>query len=445
MSGPADCPQRIGKPGLRGLNGFRVIPGLALAASLFVAAFPGSAGAWPLDGYPDTGIGRLEHDRLVVAGELDGRPPPPGARLPTAAIDLRLTGHAELDLPEPDPGFTAALRDLLGENQADYALAVLDLTDPDAIAYAEWRGDYRQNVGSVGKLVAALGLFQALADAWPGDTQRRWELLRDTPVTADDFSQRDHHTVRFYDPATGAGERRAIEIADEASLFTYLDWMVSVSSNSAAAMIMREAMLLHAQGQAYPPPNASIDPFFDDLGSSGRTALFQDTFWDALERNGFDLDKFRQGSFFTQGGKARVNGGGNSYATVRSLALFALRLEQGRLVDEWSSRQLKRALYLTERRIRYASSPRLDEAAVWFKSGSLYSCKEEPGFDCGAYRGNVRNYMNSLAIVEQEVDGRRVHYVSALISNKLRENAAVAHQALGGDVHDLILARHAGD
>jgi hypothetical protein len=106
---------------------------------------------------------------------------------------------------------------------------------------------------------------------------------------------------------------------------------------------------------------------------------------------------------------------------------------------------LKRALYLTERRIRYASSPRLNEAAVWFKSGSLYSCKEEPGFDCGAYRGNVRNYMNSLAIVEQEVDGRRIHYVSALISNKLRENAAVAHQKLGGDVHELILARHSAD
>jgi hypothetical protein len=334
MSGAMNPSLRSDRTRPRRLGRFDAVHGLAPLALVLTALFPGLAGAWPLDGYPDTGIGRLEHDRLVVAGELEGRPPPPGARLPTAAIDLRLTGRAELDLPEPDPGFTAALRDLLGDNQDDYALAVLDLTDPDAIAYAEWRGDYRQNVGSVGKLVAALGLFQALADAWPDDTQRRWELLRDTPVIADDFSQRDHHTVRFYDPATGAGERRPIEIGDEASLFTYLDWMVSVSSNSAAAMIMREAMLLRARGQAYPLPNASIDPFFDDLGGSGRTALFQDTFWDALERNGFDLERFRQGSFFTQGGKARVNGGGNSYATVRSLALFALRLEQGRLVDE---------------------------------------------------------------------------------------------------------------
>ena len=432
----------------RRMNGFRslVRPALGTAALVAASVFPaGPAGAWPLDGYPDTGIRRLEHDRLVVAGDLDGRPPPVGARLPTAAIDLRLTDQADFDLPTPDPAFTLALRELLGDNQDAYALAVLDLTDPDAIAYAEWRGDYRQNVGSVGKLVAALGLFQGLADAWPDDTARRWEVLRDTPVIADGFSESDHHTVRFYDPETGTGERRSIQVGDEASLFEFLDWMVSVSSNSAAAMIMREAMLMRALGPDYPPTNASIDGLFDELGGRGRTELFQETFWAPLERNGFDLEHFRQGSFFTQGGKARVNGGGNSYATVRSLALYALRMEQGRLVDEWSSRQLKRALYLTERRIRYASSPRLRDAAVWFKSGSLYSCKDEPGFDCGAYRGNVRNYMNSLAIVEEEVDGRRIHYVSALISNKLRENAAVAHQKLGGDVHDLILARHAAD
>ena len=138
--------RRIGTPGAVGRaaetrRGARTTPVLALWAALLLGAPAGPVGAWPLDGYPDTGIGRLEHDRLVVAGELEGKPPPPGARLPTSAIDLRLTGHADLDLPEPDPAFTAALRDLLGDNQEDYALAVLDLTNPDAIIYAEWRGD----------------------------------------------------------------------------------------------------------------------------------------------------------------------------------------------------------------------------------------------------------------------------------------------------------------
>ncbi len=421
----------------------RLLSVSSVAALLGVGA-AGPAGAWPLDGYPDTGIRRLEHDRLVVAGELEGTPPPPGARAATSAIDLRLTAHAHLDLPEPDAAFTAQIHELLGEDTEAYALAVLDLTDPDDISYAEWRGDYRQNVGSVGKLVAGLGLFQGLADAWPDDTTKRWEVLKTTEVVADDFSRSDHHTVRFYDPETRSGERRAIHDGDRASLFEFLDWTLSVSSNSAAAMVMREAMLLRELGTAYPPDNGAITGILDALGSSGRTALFQETFWAPLTRNGFDLEQFRQGSFFTRGGKARVNGGGNSYATVHSLALFALRMEQGRLVDEWSSRQFKRLLYLTERRIRYASSPKLNDAAVWFKSGSLYSCKEEPGFSCGRYKGNVRNYMNSLAIVEQEQDGQRIHYVAALISNKLRENAAVAHQSLGGRVHELVLARHAG-
>jgi len=107
-------------------------------------------------------------------------------------------------------------------------------------------------------------------------------------------------------------------------------------------------------------------------------------------------------------------------------------------VDEWSSRQLKRLLYMTERRIRYASSPELKEAAVYFKSGSWYKCKEEEGFKCSAYSGNVINYMNSVAIIEQEVDGVKLHYIAIVISNVLRKNSAVEHQTLGTEVHRLI-------
>ena len=92
--------------------------------------------------------------------------------------------------------------------------------------------------------------------------------------------------------------------------------------------------------------------------------------------------------------------------------------------------------------IRYASAPALREAAVYFKSGSLYSCKEEPGFTCKAYHGNARNFMNSVAIVEQEIDGVKLHYVVIVISNVLRENSVKAHQALGSDIHRLIKGVH---
>ena len=48
--------------------------------------------------------------------------------------------------------------------------------------------------------------------------------------------------------------------------------------------------------------------------------------------------------------------GTSSYATARELMRFLLKMEQGKLVDEWSSLELKRLLYITERRIRYGSS-----------------------------------------------------------------------------------------
>jgi hypothetical protein len=117
-------------------------------------------------------------------------------------------------------------------------------------------------------------------------------------------------------------------------------------------------------------------------------------------------------------------------------------MEQGRLVDEFSSREIKRLLYMTERRIRYASSPALRDSAVYFKSGSLYSCKQEEGFTCGKYMGNVRNYMNSVAIVETATEEYQLDYIVTLISNVLRKNSAVEHQTLGTRIHRLIEKAH---
>jgi len=353
-----------------------------------------------------------------------------------------LLGHPDFQLPPPDPAFTAQVSALLGENGNAYGIAVLDLTDPDHPRFAEHRGDYRQNVGSVGKLIVALGLFQALADTWPEDLERRKQTLRDTVITADDFAHSDHHTVRFFDVENRTLTRRTIQDGDQGSLWEYLDWMLSVSSNSAAAMVMRDAMLLRHFGQAYPVSEEQINAFFKDTSRADLTRLFQQTFWEPVTRNGLALDQIRQGSFFTAQGKKNVNGGGNSYATARSLMQLVLMIEEGKLVDEWSSLQIKRLLYMTERRIRYASAPALNEAAVYFKSGSLYQCKEEEGFQCTKYRGNVINYMNSVAIVEQEIDGVKLDYIVILISNVLRKNSAEDHQALGTALHQMIEQQH---
>jgi len=393
--------------------------------------------AYPLDGYEETGIRRVEGARLANEGLAIGGFQPPGAMLTTEQVDIRLVDRG-IALPPADPAFTEQIKGLLGEHADSYGIAVLDISDLDNPRYAEHRGDHRQNVGSVGKLLVALGLFQALADTWPDDLNRRKAVLRDTMMTADDFSHSDHHTIRIFNVETKELIRRPIQDGDQGSLWEYLDWMLSVSSNSAAAMVMRDAMLLRHFGKDYPVSEEQIKTFFSTTPGGELTRLFQQTFWEPVTRNGLSLDQIRQGSFFTRQGKANVNGGGNSYATARSLMEFLLKMEEGVLVDEWSSRQLKRLLYMTERRIRYASSPELKDAAVYFKSGSWYKCKQEEGFKCGAYRGNVINYMNSVAIVEQEVDGVKLQYMVIVISNVLKQNGAVEHQTLGTKVHKLI-------
>jgi len=215
-----------------------------------------------------------------------------------------------------------------------------------------------------------------------------------------------------------------------------------VSSNSAASMVMREAMLIRQFGTRYPVPDAEIEQFFRDTPKRELSALFDRTFVEPLVRNGFDMNMLRQGSFFTAEGKRIVPGVGNSYGTAHELMKLVLRLEEGRVVDEWSSRQIKRLLYMTERRIRYASSPSLADAAVYFKSGSLYSCQPEAGFSCGKYRGNVRNYMNSVAIVESPAADRKLHYVVTLISNVLRKNSAATHQAMATEIQKLLQEMH---
>jgi hypothetical protein len=410
---------------------------VAACLALTGAVLSVAANAYPLDAFPDTGIRRLEGLRLANEGKVADVKQPRGALQPLTAVDLRLAG-ATFDLPPVDPEFNRQLAGMLSGNLDGYGLAVLDLSDPSRPRYAEHNGTYRQNVGSVGKVVVALALFQALADVYPKDPDARQRLLKTTTVTADGFSQYDHHTVRMFNVETKSLVRRAIQVGDRATLWEFVDWMMSPSSNSAAGMVMREAMLLRQYGTAYPVPEAEIKRFFAQTPKGELTALYEKTFFEPLTRNGLDVAQLRQGSFFTATGKKNVPGGGDSYGTARELMRYLLLMEEGRLVDPWSSREIKRLMYVTERRIRYASAPALAEAAVYFKSGSLYECAKEPGFTCGQYMGNVKNYMNSIAIVEYPAGDRKLFYMVTLISNVLRKNSAAEHQALAGRLHQLI-------
>ena len=296
-------------------------------------------------------------------GALDGRKRPPGELLPLAKVDLRLLDRRDLTLPEPDAALTAAVKRLLGEHADRYGIALLDLSDRDSPRYAVWNGAQRQNPGSVGKILVALAIFQALADIYPDDIDARARVLRESTIVADAFSVYDHHTVRFFDPETGILKRHPIHEGDAGSMWTYLDWMMSPSSNSAAGMLQKHLMLLVHYGKDYPVSREEEARFFEQTPYQERTRIFTDAMQTPVTRNGLDLDELRQGSFFTRGGKKRV-GGTSSYATPRALLAFLLAMEKGRLVDEWSSREIKRLLYITRCARRPCTSSRAPSTAA---------------------------------------------------------------------------------
>jgi hypothetical protein len=266
-------------------------------------------------------------------------------------------------------------------------------------------------------------------------------VLRSAMITADIFSVSDHHSVPFWNPATRTVSKRPLEQGDTASLWTYLDWMMSPSSNSAAAMIEKNLVSLTHFGKRYPVAPDEEQKFFDETPKSQLSEIFLKAIQDPVTRNGLNIEELRQGSFFTHQGKQQIPGT-SSYATPRELTKFTLKLEQGKLVDEWSSREIKRLMYITERRIRYGSSGVLRPSAVYFKSGSLYSCAPEEGFVCKKYHGNKRNYMNSVAIIETPAGQDRLFYTVAVLSNVLRKNSAQDHRDLARAVHSMLIADH---
>ncbi len=397
--------------------------------------------AWPLDDADSTKIRRLAFQRQAASGEFSIAGQPPGARLASDDVDVRLPRSATFDLPGIDPGFTRSVVTLLADRADDYSVAVLDLTDPTSVAYAEHRAAVHYSPASLGKLLIALSWLQALADHYGDDYDARWRNLRALEITADDLVSNDHHKIIHWDRTQATAQRRPLMPGDRGSLIEYLDWMISASSNGAGSMLLKHGMLWRRFGAAFPPDAAAGKQYFEGATAMQKSALLRDTLNDAVLRNGFNPQDLYQGSFFTRGGRALV-AGESSRANARELMRFLLHLEQGRLVDGFSSRVLKKLLYVTERRVRYAAAPALADAAVYFKGGSWYRCEEEAGFECGQYRGNVINLMHSMAIVEAPAQSRRLHYLVVVMSNALRRNAAYDHQQLASAIHGLIEARN---
>lgn len=394
--------------------------------------------SYPLDGYEQTRIGRLLGYRLALDGKIKTTVRiPPGGLLGMADVKLRLAGRNDaLDVTErmqKDPKLQAGLERIFASRDPSYGIAVLDITDTAHPRYAALREYETRIPGSVGKLLVATGFFDALRQRYPDDVEARNRLLRDTIVVADRFVNSDGKTAPYFKAGDDGVVNRRIAIGDRLNLWEWLDNMFSVSSNAAGSTVWKQAMLLRKFGAAYPPSPEQEQAFLTgtpktELGEYARATLEA-----PLRRTGLNTDRLKLGTFFTSEA-SKVIPGASSLACPFELLRWLVRMEQGKLVDSWSSLEIKRLMYFTRPRYRYASSPSLSKAAVFFKSGSLFRCQAEEGFTCKAYAGNVINLMHSVAVVES---GEKV-YLVAMMSNILRVNSAVEHQTVAGEIEKLL-------
>ncbi|MDZ7737371.1 MAG: hypothetical protein U5P41_15760 [Gammaproteobacteria bacterium] len=387
--------------------------------------------SYPIDGHDYTHIQRLKYTNALRL--------PPGARLPLS--DVLPSGDGITSLPDADSKLSARIKSALGDHASNYSVAVLDISDHDQPLYAAHNENHIANIGSVGKFLVLFALFDKLARLYPDDIEARERVLRDSSITVNDWIVHDSHTVPIVDADSGEPARRKLHIGDRGNLWEFLDWMASASSNAAASMVVQQVILLEHFGRDYPAEPSVTRRFLEQSSPGELGELWLAAMQRPLEAAGFDTGRIRQGSPFTATAKRYVSGT-SSVGNVRDLVRLLNLIEAERFVDPWSSRETKRLLYMTERRIRYASHPALNNAAVYFKSGSYYSCEPEPDFLCRKYRGNRINRLASIAIIESPADSPALRYMVAVMSNVLYVNSAVAHQTLAMRIHRLIEAQH---
>lgn len=411
---------------------------LALAAST-------AALGYPLDGAQRMGLRRLTGYKNVQA-EPKGAKLPPGALLSTEEVKINLAeSNPSWDLGDKpkDPELQVALESIFAPRDPSYAALVIDITDPENILWAGIKEDAAQPPGSVGKMLCLAALFDGLRRAFP-EPADRVRILTETIVEAGDWVVSDEHKVPRLDQATGRNVFAIIQPGERFSLAEWVDHMVSSSANAAGATVWKEAILLRRFGAAYPPSKDDEAAFFKNTPKLELQRLSQIIINEPLLAAGIDAAKMQQGSMWTKTGKAKIPGL-PSFASPKELARLLLRIEQGRLVDGWSSLEMKRFLYMTKRRYRYVFGPELSRAAVYFKSGSLYQCKPEEGYMCGKYKGNAKNYMNSIAIVEAPAKPgpEQKRYIAVLLSNVLKVNSAWDHARLGAAIDEAVRTRKA--
>lgn len=393
--------------------------------------------AYPIDGYPYTGIKRLLYQYRIFLDSTKTSRLDPGALLMMEDIELSLDSSAKF--PDEDADLARRLRQIFSSLEPQYSMSLMDISDPSNIKYAGLRENIGYQPGSVGKIAIAIALFSELNRVYGDDWANIIGVLKSKHSRAGVWAISDHHTVPFYDIEKDNYYSRVVRESDVFSLYEWVDHMFSKSNNAAASIVWREAMLIHIFGKQYEClSQQEADEYFEITPKKILTDIAMDIVKCPIEKMGITEDEWRLGSFFTGGADRKVPGKGGSIGTTRGLMKFLFQLEKGNCINPRSSLEIKRLMYMTDRRIRYASARVLDNDAVYFKSGSLYSFKEEPGFVRRNYAGNRYNYMNSVAIVEK-LDGSGKKYIVVLMSNVLRKNSVAEHYGLATTVDRLIM------
>ncbi len=416
------------------MNTFIKIFGIPFIALISISFF------YPIDGYERTGIKRLKRLELIQSGELKTTTPlPPGALRSWEDIHLNLKARNADSVSvffAEDEQLQKDINALFRGMDRSYSLSVLDISDPEKLRYAHRNETLGYQPGSVGKIAVLVALFDQLSKIYPDSFEDRLALLRNKSVKAGQWGLTDEHTIPIYDLEKKTLVKRQVIASDVFTVYEWADHMMSVSNNGAASIVWREALLMAAFGKDYPQlTEEQAMAYFKETPKKELTDLANDVVNLPLRELGITKDEWRLGSFFTKGANIYVGDKGGSIGTPLGLMKFLVKLEQGVVIDEASSLEMKRLMYMTDRRIRYAQSPALKDAAVYFKSGSLYKCDRSKGEPCGKYQGNVQNYMNSVIIVEHPDNCR---YMVVLMSNVLRKNSASDHLYLASAIDKAI-------
>ena len=410
---------------------------LALCCMAFTV--PTNETIYPIDGYQYSGIKRLKRLQLAISGDLPDAKLPAGAYRSIHDIKLNLLSRKQnttQDILAEDPALQKKIDALFPRLDKSYSVTVLDISKPDSLRYAQQNESRGYQPGSVGKLVVVTALFDQLAKIYPTDYDKRIELLKTKNIKGGSWVLTDEHTIPVFNIETNTLVKRQAVSSDIFSLFEWADHALSVSNNGAASVVWREALLMAAFGDRYPTmTQEDADAYFKTGPKSVITNLAVSIVNQPLRDLGITEDEWRLGTFFTRGVNPYVGSKDGSIGSPLGLMKWMLQLEQGKVVDEKSSLEIKRLMYMTDRRIRYAQAPELRDAAVYFKSGSLYKCDKTKGEACGKYKGNVFNYMNSVAIVEHP-DGSK--YMVCIMTNVLSKNSAGDHLALASRIDKTI-------